>query len=122
MAEQTFFNENGVTVTNSRFITPGQTYAMSGVTSIRKLKITPSYKAPIITAIIGFISLGFGDSGIAIGILLIIAGIAWFILNKPTFVVVLSSASGEQEALSSKDEEFISRVVNALNEAIVARG
>ena len=122
MAEQTFFNENGVTVTNSRFITPGQTYAMSGVTSIRKLKITPSYKAPIITAIIGFISLGFGDSGIAIGILLIIGAIAWFILNKPTFVVVLSSASGEQKALSSKDEEFISRVVNALNEAIVARG
>ena len=35
MEETTFFNEGGLTVTNSRFVVPGQTYAMSGVTSIR---------------------------------------------------------------------------------------
>jgi len=35
---------------------------------------------------------------------------------------MLSSASGEGEALTSKNKGFILRVVDAVNEAIIARG
>jgi len=35
---------------------------------------------------------------------------------------LLSSASGEADALTSKDSDFIFRIVKALNEAIIARG
>jgi hypothetical protein len=44
MAERTFLDEGGVTVTNARFVVPVQTYAMSGITSVKSLKHTPSIK------------------------------------------------------------------------------
>lgn len=122
MAEQTFLNEGGITVTNTRFIAGGQTYAMSGITSVKTLKHTPSKKGPIVLIILGLLGLAAPDEAKIIGFLLLAGGIAWLVLNKPKFSVMLSSASGEVEAYTSKDEKFISNVVNAINEAIIARG
>ncbi len=122
MAEQTFLNEGGVTVTNSRFMASGQTYAMSGVTSVKSVQKDPSRKGPIIVLAIGLIALMAGKDAIVLGIICLAGGIAWWVLNKPKFLVILSSASGEVEALTSQSKEFIGRVVNALNEAIIARG
>lgn len=115
-------NENGITVTNARFITPGQTYAMSGVTSVKKLKKDPSRKPPIILGLFGLIAMAAGETGILVGILCIAGAVAWWMLSRPEFTVFLSSASGEAEAFSSNDGAFIARIVDALNDAIVARG
>lgn len=71
---------------------------------------------------IGLAALGGGKDTIIGALIFLAIGIAWFILNKPKYSVVLSSASGEAEALTSKDSDFISRIVKALNEAIIARG
>lgn len=125
MAEQTFLNEGGITVTNSRFIAGGQTYAMSGITSVKSYKHPTSKKGPavlIILSLLIFIGGQGAAASILVGLLFLAGGIAWLVLNKPKFSVMLSSASGEAEAYSSKDESFISRVVNAINEAIIARG
>ncbi len=122
MAENTFLDEGGVTVTNARFIVPAQTYAMSGITSVKSLKHTPSIKGPVILCFIGLLSMAGSKEAIIPALIFIAAGIAWFILNKPKYSVVLSSASGEAEALTSKDSDFIFRIVKALNEAIIARG
>ena len=35
MSEKVFFNENGYLVTNVRFEVPGQTYVMSGISSVK---------------------------------------------------------------------------------------
>lgn len=127
MAEETFFNEGDVKVTSARFVIPAQTYALSGVTSVKNLKEEPSKKWPIILIIIGVIILLAGLSGkeaagIIFGLIAAGGGIAWFVLNKPLYHVVLSSASGEVRSLSSKDSDYISRVINALNDAIIHRG
>lgn len=125
MSEQTFLNEGGITVTNSRFIANGQTYAMSGITSVKSFKHPTSIKGPIILFAIGFLIFigGQGSAGsILTGLLFFASAIAWLVLNKPLFSVMLSSASGETEAYSSKNENFILNVVNAINEAIIARG
>lgn len=122
MREQTFLNEGSVTVTNARFIVYGQTYAMSGVTSVKSLEFPPSRKGPIILIVIGIISMLAGKGAILVGILFLAAGIGWWLLQKSKYSVALSSASGEVQALTSKDGDFVFRVVNALNEAIVARG
>ena len=42
MEEKIFFNEGGVTVSNSQFVVGGQTYAMSEITSMRSVKVNPS--------------------------------------------------------------------------------
>jgi len=122
MAEQTFLQESGVTVTSSRFVVPAQTYAMSGVTSIKSLKQSPSRKGSLILIGLGIIFMLFGGKSIVGGLILAALGVLWWVLHKPKYAVVLSSASGEVEALSSKDAGFISRIVDALNKAIVARG
>jgi hypothetical protein len=48
---------------------------------------------------------------------------AFGIFNAKTkYTIVIGSASGEVNALTSTDQDFISRVVSAMNNAIVRRG
>ncbi len=65
---------------------------------------------------------GGGALWYLIGIVLIGIGIFLLIRNKPVYSVMLASASGESDAINSKDEDFIDRIVQALNDAIVVRG
>lgn len=89
MAEQTFYENGGVTVTTSRFIVPGQMYTMNGVTSIRSISIHPSRKGPIIVAVIGFLCLMAGDSALLLGLLMIGGAIFWWTRQKPDVTVQL---------------------------------
>ena len=133
MAEKSFFNQRGITVTQSRFMTHGQTYTMQGVTSIRRGLDPASKKGPIIAIVIGAIialisfgvfsdSVGGGFVTLLIGAGLVAAGIFWLRSLKDTHIVYLTSASGESRSLSDYDGQFITQVIAALNDAIVARG
>jgi hypothetical protein len=42
--------------------------------------------------------------------------------QKPVHSVILTTASGQASAYSSSDPQQIGRIINALTEAIVARG
>jgi hypothetical protein len=123
MKEEIFLEENGVTVTSARFVVPAQTYAISGITSVKSYQETPSRKGPIILIIIGAL-MGLGGGGKAIGavIFVLVLAVVWWIYQKTEYQVRLSTASGETTALKSKDAGWIIRVINALNEAIIHRG
>ena len=131
MDEKKFFEDSGVTVTNARFIVSDQTYAMSGITSVKSFRQDPSRTGPLVCGIVGlFLMLDGLPSGGGAGngtvvlfglILLAGAGIYWF-GQKTEFSVLLTTASGEVKALDSRDGAFISRVVGALNDSIVHRG
>lgn len=119
MEEQTFLNEGSVTVTNARFIVPSQTFAMAGITSVKNSEEPPKRSYPVICGIIGFLCL----SGAPVfGIGLLIVAVVWWIGQKSNYHVLLATAGGEMKALSSTDGAFISKVVTAINEAMVARG
>ena len=123
MSEKTFFNADGISVTNARVVIGGQTYAMSGITSVRSIEEKPSRKGPIILGIIGIIFMLIGEAAtIVIGLIGIALAVFWFVSIKPTYHIGLVSASGESKALNSKDQAYISKIVNAINEAIIARG
>ena len=145
MSEQTFYTGKGVTVTNSRFMVSGQTekwggqtpfdqtYAMQGVTSIRRDRMQPSRKWPIIIIVIGAIvtlssfgvfgsSVGIGIVTLLVGLAILAGGIMWFRALNMLHLVILQTAGGESRAVWSKDETFITQVVQALNQAISARG
>ena len=126
--EKTFHQDARVVVTNSRCIVDGQTYAMSGVTSVRSFVEVPSKKGPILLIIIGALfTLGslshLPDAiiGLVIGIGLVAAGIAWFKSKKDIFHAVVHSASGESRLVHSIDQSYIAKIIAALNEAIVYR-
>ena len=123
MAETVFLSEGNVQITNARFVVSGQTYAMNGVTSVKSVRETtnPSRILPIVLGVIGLCCLG---SAPLVGVLLVGAAAAIWVLNKSetTDTVVLSTSGGEVKALSSMQTDFIQRIVSALNEAIIHRG
>lgn len=116
--EKTFLQDGDVTVTNSRFIVPGQTYAMAGVTSVRSASIEPKRIWPIIFCLFGVLML-FGS--VVFGGVLLAIGIVWLVCLKTKYAVALNSASGEVHAITSENSEYISGIVKALNDAIVYR-
>jgi hypothetical protein len=123
MSEQIFFDEGGIKVTNARFIVHSQTYAMNGVTSVKSSVTSPSRGGPIALIVVGLILL-FALEGASKIIGLAVGGLGvWiFIQQKSTHAVFLSSASGEVQALTDQNENYINGVIQALNEALVHRG
>lgn len=118
--EKSFMSESDVSVSNSRFIAQGQTYAMSGITSVKSHMEPPKR---VFVYILGGLGAVMFISGVfLVGLLMIGAAVGIWFLLKTDYSVLLTTASGESKALSSKDGEFIGRVVNALNDAIVHRG
>jgi hypothetical protein len=123
MEEKVFFNQNEIQITNSRIMITGQTYAMSGVTSVASLIQSPKKTGPIVLALLGILMLFAPSTAILLtGIVFIGLAVFWFIKLKPTYLINLTTSSGEAQIFSSKDESLISSVVDAINEAIVARG
>lgn len=118
--EVILYERGDVIVTNARFIVPSQTFAMSGITSVRFSTDKPSLLWPIVCVLVALVALGYYGSGWSFGIPLF-AGFL-LLLRKTTHHVVLSSSSGETRALNSEDKEFIAGVIHALNRAIVSRG
>jgi len=123
MEEKIFFDQAGVQVTNARFIVQGQTYAMSGVTSVKSSITPPKYGGFVAAILIGLIML-IALEGAAKILGLVVAGVAGWLMTqqKSTHAVFLSSASGEVQALADTNEDYIRGVLGALNDALVFRG
>jgi hypothetical protein len=128
MSEQIFYNQDGIMVTNSRFIVHGQTYTMSGITSVkinktcltdRNITIAVIILAIMIISPIILCEMEMPILIIALGALAPNAGILLF---RHKWVIVLTTSSGEVKALENRDKGVISEIVNALNSAIIARG
>lgn len=124
--EKTFYDNNGVLVTNSRLVASGETYAMSGVTSVKNQGEKPSLKGPIVLGVLGLIvvlsSLNSSVVGIVIGIGLIALAVYLWNSKKTVYHVALRTASGESRAYQSTNRDHISDIVKAINDVIVHRG
>jgi len=122
MPEQTFLNEGGIQVTNARFIAKGRTYAVNGITSVSLYEIKPRSAGVIACVIIAAVAFSQGGNGALVGLIFLAFAIASWFMNPQTYSVRLMTASGESDAFTAKDRLQVERIVQALNEAIVARG
>lgn len=120
MDEKTFFEYEDVKVTNTRFITGPQTYAMSNVTSVKNRVDKPSRVLPVLLFLFGLAV--FFKSSFGWGVVLCAGAGLWFYIQKTTYHVMLSTSGGETSALKTHQLQYVTRVVNALNDAIVYRG
>lgn len=125
MAEQTFFTEAGVTVTNARFIARGQTYAVGAITSVRFQRILPNRALPTILFIIAGLCLfgagGNPHAGISVLVFGGLGAVLWY--SRPSrYSVRIMTASGESDAFIAKDRALVEHIVQGLNDAIVSRG
>ncbi|MBI4200545.1 MAG: hypothetical protein HY535_08765 [Chloroflexi bacterium] len=117
--EKTFFQSEEVTVTNSRFMVGSKTFAMSNITSVKASEQEPKRLYSIGLIVLGVFVL---TGSVGIGVVISGIGVAWLLMQKTKYHVTLTTAAGESSALGSKQREYIEKVVQALNEAIVARG
>ncbi len=128
MSEREFFRQGGVVVTQSRIITPDQTFAMSGVTSVRYDFDPPVVWGPLLNFAVGALLIWWGVSGdefgpaaFTTGAALVVVGYLWRRSNPGQHQVKIGTAGGERPALSSDDERFIRSIVAAVNDVMVAR-
>ena len=120
MEEKTFFEYEDVKVTNTRFITGAQTFAMSNVTSVKALVNKPNRLWPIILILVG---LAIAYSGqYAVGGVVVAGAALYLYFQKTIYHVMLNTSGGETSALKTFQLDYITKVVKALNEAIVYRG
>lgn len=119
MEEKTFFEYEDVKVTNARFISGSQTYAMSNVTSVKAFEDKPKRFGGILVLIVG---LAIAVNTPVVGLLIAAAAGYYLYQQKTTFHVMLATAGGEVSALKTYQREYLNRVVAALNDAIVHRG
>lgn len=119
MEEKTFFEYEGVKVTNARFVVDHQTFAMSNITSVSTAQEHPSRVWPILFIIAGLV---LCLTVPVLGVFLICIGALWMWQQKSKYHVMLKTSGGEAKALTSHQKDYISKVVAALNNAIVHRG
>jgi hypothetical protein len=61
-----------------------------------------------------------GGGGFAfIGVLLLVLGVVWYRGCKPKWHLRIASASGETTPLQSTDQQWISGIAQAINEAMI---
>lgn len=121
--EKQYYTNGGVTVTSKRLIVQSQTFAVSGITSVKLGVEQPSKLIPILLIAIGGLGCvaGLKDGLINIWTLLFVLGIAWILTLKSKYTVILATASGESKAVVSENKEFIEQIVAGLNKAIIER-
>lgn len=122
MEETIFLNKGNVSVSNSRFIVTGQTYAMSNVTSVKSGLKEPERGGAVALVLIGLLCLLGGGWVFVVGLVLIGSGVMAWQGAKAQYSVILNTSAGENQALVSEDKSYIEDVIAALNEAIVSRG
>ncbi len=122
--ETEFFSDpnTGVRVTSARFIpAPNKTYAMAGITSVTLGVWRGCRWFPIL--LICLLSIWAVQSPQAEPIPLFFVALCgfWLYGARARYSVRLFSASGQSEDLQSRDRQYVARVIDAINQAIVFR-
>jgi hypothetical protein len=115
-----FYQDNNVTVTQSRFIASGKIYSMRNISSVSILKIEKSKIGAIVLIVVGIIS--FTSEMELIGLILTLIGGVWIYNIKDEYAVRISTNAGEANSLIHNNQAYIQKIVTALNDAIIYRG
>ena len=107
MAEQTFFEYEDVKVTNARFISGSQTYAMSNVTSVKAFEQKPKRFWGIRFLVIG---VAVAISAPVVGLLIAASATVFLFKQKTMYHVMLSTSGGETSALKTNQQEYLQKV------------
>jgi len=122
--DEVLFTDNSFTVTRTRFITPGQTYSIHNITSVKYTKSSPKYLNILLCVVFGLIIISIAVyKSVVVGIPtgVVIGAGEFFLIRamlRPTYGVLLVTSSGEARALESKDKPYTGKIVSALNLAI----
>ena len=144
MGDNVFFAQGNVTVTQTRFVHGGDTYAMANISSCRTrftehterddgqqalktFAVWGSLIGGIALAILLYATVDSAVIAVVVAILGIVGAIVASLAIQPDsdfriYHLYLGTNSGEVEAVASRDEDYILQIERAINDAMVARG
>lgn len=139
--EKSIYEAADIKVTNLRAVFGAKTYAVSNISAVETETKPPPQFIPAVMAMIGgimlliFVSSLFGNNtynaalnrsvnwnNLIFGAIFLAAGLGILRVSKPTYIVKISTASGEVRAYESGDKESIEKIVESLNTAIIQKG
>ncbi|MFO0570157.1 MAG: DUF6232 family protein [Polyangiaceae bacterium] len=141
--ETTYYaDQQGVRITNTRAIFGSVTYPVADLTSVEAARVSPNRVWAWITMALGALlvlggtfssctcaAVGWPEAALfsfaVFGVLgggVFTGGLVWNQVLKDTFVVRITTAGGDADALASHDQRHIEAIVNALNHALIQRG
>jgi len=128
--EKVIYEQGDIRITNLRAIFGAKTYAISNIMSVTKKERTNlSAFLPVVIIVLGiaFISFAFFNEvinwiAIGFGVLMVVGGYFVAMLLKTEYFVEIGSASGEEQAYSSKSIVKVTDIVRAINQAIIEQG
>jgi hypothetical protein len=117
------FNERGVTITRNGLSAAGQVFALREIRSTRIMTIQKNKVLPFTLSLIGLAGAVAGGisrsgAGLTLGIMMIVVGVLAWYTQDVTHRLIVDTPSGEREALSSPDLEFVQHVDQVLQRAI----
>ncbi len=121
------FNERGVTITRNGLSASGQVISLRDIQNVRVVKKRKNKALPIAISAVGVIVAAAGiasQSGAALGIgvmVIVVGWLAWAVQDVYHLLLV-ETANGEREAVSSPDPEFLARVEQAVRTALASSG
>ena len=119
--ERFLYSDGGIKISKLRFIVGGQTYAMSGITSVKSEPVPPNIRLPLLLIILGLVLMRSGFSPFEV-LVVVVAGLMLLASRCGKYSVTLGTAGGEIRSFTSRNKTLIEGVVKALNEAIILRG
>ena len=126
---QVYYNNDSVYVDSTRYKVEGTTYPINGITSVsaEKYEKPTRHISGFILTVLGIIffllSYRYNLFFIIIGLLFFLPGLARLMDNpNATYSVKILTAAGEHNTLMSENEPMISDIIEAINQAIIARG
>jgi hypothetical protein len=122
--EKVYYSDGAITVTSTRAVLGTKTYAMANVTSVA---LAENQELPgcgcmlvVVGLLLGFML--FNRDSVGIGVIgLVVVALGVVLIQQKKYVVRVGSASGEADALESKNREYVQKIVHAVNQAIVDR-
>jgi hypothetical protein len=128
-AEKVFYQVGGTTVTSTRFVSGGKTFAIQKIASVRGTETPARYAGSIgliffglMALFVGFKIPGFGLIISGIGILIIALSILQLLRQKRVFSIVLGIGGNEVIAYRTTSRDIVDKIIQAINQAIVSRG
>jgi hypothetical protein len=120
--EQVFLQDGNAFVTNLRLIFNGESrvYATSGVTSVGLTVKPQKWAGAILLGLIAVMCLA--GQAIVVGAVLFVIAFCFWAAGRPKYFLSLHTAGVCYNPLWSRDRQYVTRIVGAVNNAIIARG
>jgi len=119
------FNDRGVSVTRNALSSAGQVFPLRDIVGVQVVTVQKNKAVPIVISVAGLIGAIAGGvlhspAGLVCGIMLIVVGWLTWVTQDITHRLMVKTADGEREALTSTDREFVERVSAAVQQAKTA--